>query len=244
MPAVKRLTYTFGLLCWSHCFGQSVLSLSSGSAPRGGSVTLDISLNTAYPGSSAGLQWTLNAPGPEVISITTTAGPAAVAAQKSLYCVNQTCLLVGMNSIPFSNGVVASVTLKLSAMATGNLAIQFSDPVEALLDGTGGQIAATDAVVNLVPGVTLSPTIVLLRPGSTVQFTPNVSIASDTTVTWSISPAIGTISNGLYTAPLVLPGRRPVTVTITATSAADPTKSGTAAVKLIPFTVGRGVNVQ
>jgi hypothetical protein len=244
MLAAKPLICAFGLLCWSRCFGQSVLSVSSGSAVPGGSVTLSISLNTVYPGNSAGLQWTLNAPSPEVASFTTTAGPAAVAAQKSLYCANQTCLLAGLNSNAFSNGVVASVKLTLSPAATGNLVIQFSGPVEALLDGTGGEITTTSGIVNVVPGVILSPTAVFLGPGRTVQFAATVSSASDAAVTWSLSPPIGSISDGLYAAPLLIPGGRPVTVTVTATSVAAPTESATAEVTLIPFLRDKRIRVE
>ncbi len=139
--------------CGSACFAQSVLSLSSASGALGSTVTLNISLDTAYPGSSAGLQWTLNAPKDEIESITTSPGPAAIAAQKSLYCANNICLLVGMNLNPLGKGVVAVVTVKLAPTASGDLVIQLSGPVEALLDGTGGSITATNGLVHVMPHV-------------------------------------------------------------------------------------------
>jgi hypothetical protein len=52
-------------------------------------------------------------------------------------------------------------------------------------------------------------------------------------VTWSLTPNVGAISTaGLYTAPSSITSTQ--TVTVTATSAADTTKSGTAAVTLNP----------
>jgi len=60
------------------------------------------------------------------------------------------------------------------------------------------------------------------------QFTATVNNTSNKTVTWGVTgaPANGTIdANGLYTAPTLAPGL-PATVNITATSHADPTKSG------------------
>lgn len=149
MQACTRSICVLGWFCWSCCFGQSVLSVSSASGAPGGQVTLNLTLNTAYPGSSEGLEWTLNSPSPEVASFTTTAGPAAVSAQKSLYCANQTCLLAGLNSSPLSDGVIATVTLTLSAGATGNLVVQVSNPVEALLDGTGGSITSANGMVSV-----------------------------------------------------------------------------------------------
>jgi hypothetical protein len=239
--------------------GQNILSLSSGSAAPCSSVTLDISFNATNPGSSAGLQWTLNAPSPEVVSFKTTVGPAALAAHRSLYCANQTCLLGGLpqvhrpwqpgaKSIPFSNGVVASVTLTLSPTATGNLAIQFSNPVEALLDGTAGSITTADGIVNVTPnsvrappaGMTLCPTAVSVGADETQQFTANFTDGSNTAITWSLDPAIGTIKDGVFTAPVLIPKPEPSSVTVTATSVADPTKSATAVITLVPFQFKKG----
>lgn len=77
--------------------------------------------------------------------------------------------------------------------------------------------------------VHVSPTAVTLAPLGTQQFTATVSGSADTSVTWSVTPsggAGGTITQtGLYTAPTLLG-----TYTVRATSNADPTKSGTAAV--------------
>src|SRR5690242_17005976 len=87
-------------------FGQSMLSVSSASATAGSPVTLNISLNTAYPGQSEGLQWTLNVPTGDVASYSTTAGPIAGSAGKSLACNNNTCLISGMTSTALANGVV------------------------------------------------------------------------------------------------------------------------------------------
>jgi hypothetical protein len=64
-------------------------------------------------------------------------------------------------------------------------------------------------------------------PNQAAQFTATVTNTTNTSVTWTVTPAnIGIIdANGIYTAPLVA-GSLPSAVTITATSAADTTKSG------------------
>ena len=83
--------------------------------------------------------------------------------------------------------------------------------------------------------VSVSPSTASVFLGATQQFTATVNGTTNTGVNWSVNgvasgnPAVGTISNtGLYAAPQDLPA--PATLAITATSAADPTKSANAAV--------------
>lgn len=73
--------------------------------------------------------------------------------------------------------------------------------------------------------------------GKTVQFSAQVVFNQNTAVTWSISPLLGTISaTGLYTAPPAIAAAQ--TVTVTATSLADPTKSIASTMTLLgPLTV-------
>jgi hypothetical protein len=74
--------------------------------------------------------------------------------------------------------------------------------------------------------VTVSPATATLVSAGTQQFHASVTGTSNTTVTWSAS--LGTISSGgLYQAPTVTVSTN---ATVTATSGADSTKSGTASV--------------
>lgn len=86
--------------------------------------------------------------------------------------------------------------------------------------------------------VDLQPPTASVQVGLTQQFTATVTNAANTAVTWSLSgagcagAACGTIDgNGLYTAPASVPN--PATVTVTATSVQDPTKSDTAVVTVV-----------
>jgi hypothetical protein len=237
MPVTTRFICAIGLFSWSSCSGQSILSLSSAPAEPGGQVTLNISLNTAYPGKSAGLQWTLNSPAGEVASFNTVAGPAAASAEKSLYCAAQTCLLAGINSLPLGNGVVATVILNLSPTATGNLVVQLSNPVEALLDGSGGSITTTNGIVSVdAISVTVAPASTQLYAGQDAQLSAAIAGTTNSNLTWTMNPQVGTLSsNGLYTAPAII--LNPQTVTVTATSVADPSVSGSADVYLVPVAI-------
>jgi uncharacterized protein YjdB len=85
--------------------------------------------------------------------------------------------------------------------------------------------------------VAISPTSASVRTGNTKQFTVTVQNTSNTAVSWNVNgiaggnSVMGTISStGLYKAPAAAPS--PNTVKVTAVSAADPTTSATAQVKI------------
>jgi hypothetical protein len=78
--------------------------------------------------------------------------------------------------------------------------------------------------------VSITPPTASVASGGTAQFTASVSNTSNLSVTWSATQ--GAISStGLYTAPAVSAN---ATVTIAATSVADPTKSASATVTVTP----------
>ena len=91
---------------------------------------------------------------------------------------------------------------------------------------------ATATVTLIQVSVNVNPPAAGLFASQTQQFTATVVGSSNTAVTWSISPTnVGAISAaGLYTAPASIVSTQ--TVTVTATSVADNTKSGSATVTL------------
>lgn len=93
--------------------------------------------------------------------------------------------------------------------------------------------AIGSAQVTVAPAVTVvvAPATVSVNVGLTQQFSATVNNTTDQTVTWAVSGG-GTISaTGLYTPPATPPSGA---VTVTATAQADSTKSGTAAVTVLP----------
>jgi hypothetical protein len=99
--------------------------------------------------------------------------------------------------------------------------------------------AAATVTIILPVSVTVSPTIAIVTTNAHQQFTAAVSNATNKAVSWSLAGSgctgstCGTISSsGLYTAPSSVPN--PAQVSVTATSAADPTKSATASVTIAP----------
>ena len=140
-----------------------------------------------------------------------------------------------------NTGVTWSINPALASLASGATTAVYVAPSTAPTTQSG-TITATSmadpsktatAVITLLQAVTvsLSPSTVSLAPSGTQQFTATVLGTSNTAVTWSINPSVGTISSaGLYTAPSSILTSQ--TVTVTAQSVADPTKSASASVSL------------
>jgi plastocyanin len=85
--------------------------------------------------------------------------------------------------------------------------------------------------------VTISPTSATIRLGQTQQFTATVTGNSNTNVTWTVNgvnggnTSVGTVSTlGLYTAPVN--GLNPSSVSVTATTVADTSKSASSTVTI------------
>lgn len=125
--------------------------------------------------------------------------------------------------------------------------ITASSPLPPLPKGFPGQTLGLrfHFYYNLAPSAEPIYVVVLpgqeikLPPGAKQKFSASVPGATDSTVTWSVrSPGCGAIAcgsisaDGIYTAPLSAPS--PATIIVAATSAADPTKSGSTTVDIQP----------
>lgn len=88
--------------------------------------------------------------------------------------------------------------------------------------------------VNVPQPVSVVPPLSILHANQSQQFTATVAAPPPPgSVTWSASPSgVGTLADGLYTAPPSIPSQQ--VVTITATSAANGTQSASASVLLYP----------
>jgi hypothetical protein len=121
-----------------------------------------------------------------------------------------------------SSGLYTAPSLVSSQASVTVTARVLADPSKAAT----GTISLMPIVVSIAP---TSPSVGLV---TTQPFTANVTGTSNSAVTWTIAGAgcsgteCGLIdSAGVYTAPWCLPS--PATVSVTATSVADPTKSST-----------------
>lgn len=147
-----------------------------------------------------------------------------------------------------STGVNWSFSPALGSLATSGATAVYVAPSTAPTTQTVTITAASTAnpsktataVITVPQAVTLSlsPSTVSLTPSGTQQFTAAVSGTSKTAVTWSIRPAVGTISAaGLYAAPSTILTSQtsvPQVVSVTAISGADPSVSASSTVSLVP----------
>jgi len=102
----------------------------------------------------------------------------------------------------------------------------------ARLDPGERPVSSRSADRDPVPvRVLMSPSAVTLRPGEAQQLQAVAMHPLDRSVSWSLAPPVGTISSGgLYTAPATVSGTQ--TVTVRATSVAEPAASATASITL------------
>jgi hypothetical protein len=126
------------------------------------------------------------------------------------------------------------------------------NPATVTVTATSGVAGSTPGSATVQVGTAVSVAVTVLPgvpsslfpnntgwPSQTAQFTATVANATNTAVTWSVTtPSGGSIDSttGLYAAPSVAAGL-PASVTVTAISQADPTKSGSTQETLTPATI-------
>jgi hypothetical protein len=128
---------------------------------------------------------------------------------------------------------VGSITA--AGLYTAPPSIAASQAVTVTATNLTNPSVSAKATVTLNPGesVTVSPASGSLTQSQTQSFFATVTGSSNIGVIWSLTPLVGSITaDGLYTAPISITS--PQAVTVKATSLADPSKSASAAVTLIP----------
>lgn len=143
--------------------------------------------------------------------------------------INGSQVLSNFDIVAAAGAPFTAVDKTFTATVTnGTIIMQFSQGSADLPKVDAILVASTSAV-----SVQVSPTTASLYASQTKQFSSSVTGSSNTNVSWSLSPQVGTLSaNGLYTAPISITAAQ--TVKVIATSQADNTKSGSATVNLLP----------
>jgi trimeric autotransporter adhesin len=207
------------------------LGLSPGTGGPGTTVNLALSLG-GFGTAAAGLQWTLVYSSGEISAIGATAGPAAVAAGKTVTCTSTpgllTCVAIGPNTNSMSAGIVANVQATLAGNAT-TTSIFISNAVG--VDGTGSALpalttaggsitVASTSSITCTPGSlsggqisNCSATLNTAAPagGSTISLLSNNPLL---TVPATITVAPGNTSSTFNaTAAATIPGNQSATIT-------------------------------
>jgi uncharacterized protein (DUF1800 family) len=128
--------------------------------------------------------------------------------------------------------LTASGTATAAQIGTVQISVTNQNPGSATSASISAQVVATSNIV-----VTVTPKTVTVGAGNTTQFQATVTGTTDLQVTWAVNnipygnDSVGNMDGeGNYTAPVNIVGLG--SVTITATSVVDTTKSGSATVNL------------
>jgi len=158
-------------------FGQDTISLSSGYATVGSSVSLGLTLSIASGSGPAALEFTYAYSTSDFTSVSLVAGPAAMAAGKSVACNGSsgsyTCLVYGMNNTTLTNGIVATAIFTVSPTTRSqSSSIQVINSMGAMLDASSVSVHATGGQVTISPQYTVTALtcapVAITTPGSAI----------------------------------------------------------------------------
>jgi hypothetical protein len=190
--------------------------------------------STASPGSSGSAAVTV-IPLPGI----TTVSPSSFQAGSFTLTITGSGFVTGC-AVSFDGATVSSTLVSSTSMkATGNApAAKSSVPVIVNCpDGTTSNTVFVTVTAATPVSVSMSPTSARMRVKQTRQFTATVLNTANKSVTWKVNGIaggngiVGTVSaSGLYKAPNSVPNQ--AVVTVSATSAADSSKSASAAVTI------------
>jgi hypothetical protein len=146
------------------CWGQAGLSVSSGSAAPGGTVTLNLSF--AGNGSqAASAQWQLAYPGANVSAVSVAAASALTGAGKNVSCSAgsgvYTCIASGgANTIP--DGVIATARFTMSSAAT-TTNVSVNSARAASTTGSAVSVSASEGAISVSSPATSTACIPAMR---------------------------------------------------------------------------------
>ncbi len=127
-------------------------------------------------------------------------------------------------------------TISSSGLYTAPAVIPTTTTVTVTATTTTTPTKTATATITLGPlTMSISPSSQNLNACQTQQYTVSINHNPNTAVTWAISPNVGFINtSGVYTAPPSITSQQ--TITVTATSVADPTKTISSSATIHPST--------
>ena len=194
--------------------------------------------STAYPAKSGAVSLTITQPTVWLWSTSPTKVPAGsftISLNGANFTANS---VVNFGGVPLTTTFLSSTGLRATGVAAAAQA-GTSVNITVTNPGLGGMTSSAVKLAITAPVpvvVAINPTSATVYTAATRQFSASVTGSSNTAVTWSVNgmpggdATVGTISSaGLYTAPANVPPA-PGTVTVRATSVADPTVGAQAVV--------------
>jgi hypothetical protein len=224
--------------------GSQVQIINSGIAPvifnsdRNLTLSSPVTLN---PGGGAATFYFSGATGTYSVSSTSSTVSVAVTPSTASLGAGQTAqfsaTVNGTSNQQVTWGIspAGAGAISSSGLYTAPASVSSLQTVTVQATSVANSTAVGNATVTLTPvAVTVTPTSASLGAAQDVQLSANVTGSANQQVTWSLSPAgMGVISaSGLYTSPSSISIQE--SVTVTATSVADPTQSAAATITLNP----------
>jgi len=179
---------------------------------------------------------TLNNPVPQLTSV------APMSLPQAAFTLTLTGLHFAQGAVAYMGTTALTTTYvsstQLTATGTATSAQAGTQTITVHNPDPGASVSAgVNIVVQGGVAVVVTPAPATVRIGNQQAFTATVTGALNTGVTWTVNgvaggnTTVGTIgATGAYAAPLTLPS--PNTITVTATSVEDPTRSGNSTVTL------------
>jgi cytochrome c553 len=169
---------------------------------------------------------------PVALSVSPTSASLSAGQSKTL-----TATVTGSSNTSVNWSLSPAVGSIVAGVYTAPSTIASAQTVIATASSAANSAVTASASISLVPtaptvSISVSPTSASLSSGQSATIVPTVTGSSNTSVTWSISPAVGTLAGGVYTAPTTISTQQ--TVTVTATSVAAATQSASASITLLP----------
>lgn len=177
----------------------------------------------------------------------TPVNPTLIVSQSQQFTPSLGCTTGGGNTCTVPQTSTCSLlsgpgTMTASCLYTAPASLAAQTQVQGKACFTFGNICTTFSITLAPVTVSVSPATVSLGPGQSQQFQATVTNVpnNNQSVTWSINPAVGTISAaGLYTAPAVVSATQ--SISVTACSVVDTTRCGSGTITLVPPDFGFSV---
>jgi serine protease len=212
-------------------------------------VVSETSVTTAAPSNANSGKCTASAmPVAVTISPTTASVQSGNGTQKftaTITNTSNTAVTWSVNGIAGGNATVGMISTAGVYTAPASVPTPATVTVMATSSADATKSASAQVTVTMPIAVSVTPTTVSVIAGATQSFVASVTGSSNLSVNWSVNgvaggnATVGMISTtGMYTAPMAVPA--PATVTVTAVSAQDSTKSASAQTTVVATAAASG----
>jgi hypothetical protein len=234
------VSFTLGSISGPDASGVTTVTGTMTAVPIPVSKAIPLTITSSLPPPSTPANQNVVVRGVTTTPAVTPVDPTLLVSQSEQFTPSLGCQTFGGKTCTVPQTSTCSLisgpgTMSAGCLYTAPASLATQTQVQAQACFTFGNVC-TPFSINLVPvTVAISPATVSPGPGQSQQFQATVTNVpnNNQSVTWSINPAVGTITAaGLYTAPAVISTAQ--SISATACSVVDTTKCSSATVTLVP----------